>query len=852
MGNVTMHGKPTIRVAVVRSQDDLLAELIESEVRASSDFLLVASELIAREDVECRLRAVADLTDVLIAIGDFDARLVEHIIQLDAGTVMFGILIGSDTVSVRLKKVGVRQLMETLAAFSRDRGHVSPQLVGYEFIEGERAGGGGYQFVDLRRTENCVLHAAANWTRQALLSYWSRLPKTEVDVLGHARSPDVLQDLLGRTPSLSRSEEEQAAFSRLCTLLRDESIGVQSQLARLRDGLELEEIEFKLLLLTLAPELDINIQIAFGLLNDDLGRKAPTFGLACAILGRPIEVRNAIEAAGRLFHWRLLENGAVSPHADETIRLSPCVNAWLLGNSSALLDDLAVRQFIRSEVYPGIGLIEAVEGRAAARDLAEWFRVEQGGWIIPPVAHLDRWRARCELAAVERTVPLLRCQPSAMLTLSRELQREASIAVARATRLMGSVALVDFGDEPADEARAVLVKTVVEAFDGQSRPAVLIASNVASYISALGTSTIVSVRLPDDTEVELSAIYAAAADRAGMTLTVNECDRLALAFQLPLDAIEEVLTLVALGDRKAASPADDYERMARACRRIASPKLTQLARRMEPAFSLDQIILPAEQHLQLQEVVSNVTNATTVLKKWGFDAQLPYGSGVVALFSGPSGTGKTMAAQAIARELRTEVFAVDLSRVVSKYIGETEKNLDAVFTEAERANALLLINEAECTVSQRGEQKDAHDRYANLEIAYLLQRMESFSGLAILTTNFKQNIDQAFLRRLRFVIDFPKPDARAREAIWHQCLPRAAPIGPGVDFSFLARQVELTGGNIRQITLRAAFAAASEGGAIEMRHIFAATRAELLKLGANGAMRELAEVETFHAKDQAA
>ena len=278
----------------------------------------------------------------------------------------------------------------------------------------------------------------------------------------------------------------------------------------------------------------------------------------------------------------------------------------------------------------------------------------------------------------------------------------------------------------------------------------------ASYISALGTSTIVSVRLPDDTEAELSAFYAAAANRAGMALTVNECDRLALAFQLPLDAIEEVTTLVALGNRKPASPADDYERVARACRRIASPKLTQLAQRMEPAFSLEQLILPAEQHQQLQEVVSNVTNATTVLKKWGFDAQLPYGSGVVALFSGPSGTGKTMAAQAIARELRTEVFAVDLSRVVSKYIGETEKNLDAVFTEAERANALLLINEAECTVSQRGEQKDAHDRYANLEIAYLLQRMESFSGLAILTTNFKQNIDQAFLRRLRFVIDFPE------------------------------------------------------------------------------------------------
>ena len=167
--------------------------------------------------MECRLRAVADMTDVLIAIGDFDPRLMENVIQLDAGPVVFGILIGSDPVSVRLKKVGVQQLMETLSALARDRSQVSPKLVGYEFIEGERGGGGAYRFVDLRCADSCVLHAAANWARQALLSYWSRLPKTEVDVLGHARSPDALQELLGRTPSPSRSEGGAGCF---CPALR--------------------------------------------------------------------------------------------------------------------------------------------------------------------------------------------------------------------------------------------------------------------------------------------------------------------------------------------------------------------------------------------------------------------------------------------------------------------------------------------------------------------------------------------------------------------------------------------------------------------------------------------------------
>lgn len=844
-----MQGKSTIRVAVVRSQDDLLAELIEGEVRASKELSLVACELIAHEGMEHRLRAVADITDVLIAVGEFDAAMMEDVIQID-GTIVFGILIGSDSVNVRLKKIGVQQLMETLAALSRDRDCISPQLVGYEFIEGEQ--GGGYRFVNLRQTDDGILKAAADWVRQAILSYWTRFPKTDFDVLGRARNADAIQELLTRGPNFPRSEDDEFAFSKLQALLKTEGTGRQSPLVRLFHGLRLEEIELKLLLLVLAPELDINIQIAFGLLNDDLGRKSPTFGLACAILGRPIEVRSAIETAGNVFRWRLLESGSQSPHADDMLRLSHPINAWLLGNASSLLADVAVHQFIRTEPFPGIELLEAVEGRSAARDLAGWFGRRQDGWIVPPDTHLDRWRARCELAAIESAVPLLRCQPAAMLTLTRELQREASIAIARAVRLMDSIVILDFRDEQADEARSMLVGYFNEAFEAQPRAAVLIAGDVASYVSSLATSTIVSVRLPADTEAELSAIYAAAADRAGMPLTASECDRLALAFQLPLDGIEEVMTLTALGDRRAELSGENYERVARACRRIASPKLTQLAHRIEPSFSLDQVILPSEQHLQLQEVVGNVTNATTVLKKWGFDAQLPYGRGVVVLFSGPSGTGKTMAAQAIARELRTEVFAVDLSRVVSKYIGETEKNLDAVFTEAERAHVVLLINEAESTAGKRGEQKDAHDRYANLEIAYLLQRMESFSGLAILTTNFKQNIDQAFLRRLRFVIDFPKPDAKARETIWRQCLPAAAPVGTGVDFSFLARQVEITGGNIRQITLRAAFAAANEGSAIEMRHIFAATRAELLKLGANGAMRELAEVETFHTSGRAA
>jgi SpoVK/Ycf46/Vps4 family AAA+-type ATPase len=177
------------------------------------------------------------------------------------------------------------------------------------------------------------------------------------------------------------------------------------------------------------------------------------------------------------------------------------------------------------------------------------------------------------------------------------------------------------------------------------------------------------------------------------------------------------------------------------------------------------------------------------------------------------------------------LYVVNLAQVVSKYIGETEKNLDAIFDEAERAGVALLFDEADALFAKRGEVRDAHDRYANIEVAFLLQRLESFSGLAVLTTNFRQNIDTAFLRRIRIAIEFPRPDAPAREAIWRQCLPQSAPLASDVDLGLLARRIELTGGSIRQVTLRAAFAAAAADGPIAMQHLMAAVRAELVKIG---------------------
>jgi SpoVK/Ycf46/Vps4 family AAA+-type ATPase len=248
-------------------------------------------------------------------------------------------------------------------------------------------------------------------------------------------------------------------------------------------------------------------------------------------------------------------------------------------------------------------------------------------------------------------------------------------------------------------------------------------------------------------------------------------------------------------------------------------------------FRLDQVVLPADQKRQLSEVVDHVLLATQVLDHWNFRAQLPYGRGVAALFSGPSGTGKTMAALGIAHRLGIQVLRLDLSKVVSKYIGDTEKNIDQVFSDAQRSGAAILIDEAEALLGKRSEIKDAHDRYANIEVAYLLQRMEAYEGLAILTTNLRQNIDPAFLRRLRFIIEFPRPSVDARRQIWLQCLPQGAHVIDELAFRQLARRLDITGGTIRQITVRAAFLAAAADTLINMEHIDLAARAEFAKLG---------------------
>lgn len=292
--------------------------------------------------------------------------------------------------------------------------------------------------------------------------------------------------------------------------------------------------------------------------------------------------------------------------------------------------------------------------------------------------------------------------------------------------------------------------------------------------------------------------------------------------------------LTAAGMRAAASQVDRTDgedvgaRLWDACREQARPRMHQLAQRIDAAASWDDIVLPPDQMSLLQDLAAHVRHRAKVYEQWGFSRHGSRGLGITALFAGASGTGKTMAAEVLANELRLDLYRVDLSQVVSKYIGETEKNLRRIFDAAEAGGAVLLFDEADSLFGKRSEVKDSHDRYANLEVSYLLQRMEAYRGLAVLTTNIRNALDTAFLRRLRFIVEFPFPGVAERTEIWRRVFPKQTPT-EGLDHERLGR-LNITGGVIRNIALNGAFVAADDDEPVRMRHLRRAARAELVKL----------------------
>ncbi len=601
----------------------------------------------------------------------------------------------------------------------------------------------------------------------------------------------------------------------------------------------LDEFDREALLLCLAPELDPAFDRLYAYIQDDASRKYPTAHLAIALHGCGFFGTMAAAWNHGLKHFRpdasLLRSRLIRCEAaggvtrgGEALRLEGRIFDYLMGlnrldEQAAFflrpLEDAApvssgdeviagqLEQLLRS--WNGRGRMPAINffgpRGAALRGVAASLCGRLGiGFFEIDLARLPTMpRERQDLfRLLERDAVLL---PSAYFIDATEIDRKDRAAVASAAGLIQDLRSFLFvaSRDPWRSERELLSVEI---------PKLQAAAQRDRWETALGKGIAVHH-------------HAAAGDTFEKFL-----DSLVEQYDFSLAEIQQVSDSArgAAQLRDPSAAAGTTRDVWNAARALASNQLDGLAQRIVSGYAFDDLVLPADTLQQLRDIAAQVSLRGQVYERWGFGARLGRGKGIAALFAGPSGTGKTMAAEVIANDLRLDLYRVDLSRVVSKYIGETEKNLRQVFDAAEQSGAILFFDEADALFGKRSEVRDSHDRYANIEINYLLQRMEDYRGLAILATNMKSLLDQAFLRRLRFLVDFPFPSAAQRMRIWRGAFPAAAET-ENLDYEFLGR-LEITGGNIKNIALNAAFLAAGAGAPIGMQHLLMAARREYSKI----------------------
>ncbi|WP_234354468.1 ATP-binding protein [Streptomyces sp. NRRL WC-3618] len=568
----------------------------------------------------------------------------------------------------------------------------------------------------------------------------------------------------------------------------------------IEDGFELSGFERDLLLMCAGVELDTEFARACAEAQGASERTWASFGLGLAKL--PDTHWTALTPAGPLRRWHLVELTHPETPTSSALRIDERVLHALTG--IAYLDPRI--QPLTVEL-PEPKPLPVPLREAGERVAAHWSsRPESGSALLYGRPVSDLRSAAVGACAQVSASPV--CLRAAALPQAPDERDLLARLCERETVLDGAAWIIEVDDTVPDCSRLAL-----DLADRLDAPTVVISREP---IAGSGRRVEVGPARADDMRTVWREALGPAA--AGLSTWI---DRIAGQFDLGLEAVD-----AAAAEALAAPEAGTA--LWEACRRLARPSLDGLAQQIEPRARWVDLVLPDHQLRVLRELTAHVRHRVTVLEDWGFAARTSRGLGTAALFSGPSGTGKTLAAEVIAGELRLDLYRVDLSQVVSKYIGETEKNLRGVFDAAEAGGAVLLFDEADALFGKRSEVKDSHDRHANIEVGYLLQRIEAYRGLAVLTTNLKDTLDPAFLRRLRFAVHFTFPDASARTEIWRRVFPPETPTD-GLDPAALA-QLSVPGGTISSIALSAAYLAADSGEPVRMHHLLAAARTEYAKL----------------------
>jgi hypothetical protein len=640
-------------------------------------------------------------------------------------------------------------------------------------------------------------------------------------ILGLTEEID-LQDYEGLTTNLNRVDDDLFATGR----------ALPRAIADIQDSFALSDDELRILCLSLAPELDGRYATAIGVLQDDLTRRRPGLTLMAELLPAANvttwDLRAGLHRRKSLVAQGLVRLESDGLDVDSGIVPSAAVVAYLLCPSPEEASTAigAKWRHITDAAEPPLSSPE----KSLARQLQ---RAEHDGDTVQLMGGNNPKRWFCRLASA---VGMALVVGDLDATEPRADRPAAVSDWSILSRLLNGTLFLLGTHELTPTERARVAEIVQNVVDGGR----LVVAD-GDLTGDRGEASGLVLAAPETTAAQRGQWWSTAAHQAGLPLKEGDIERLAATVSLEPSAYTSA---VGRAIRLAAAGVDGtlVELVQRSAREITRRDLPAGARHIDPVYGWDDIVISAENRTLLESIPQHVLYYGRVMEDWGFSARLPYGDGVAALFSGPSGTGKTMAAQIIAQDLGVGLLQVDLSKTVSKYIGDTEKNLDLVFEAAECSGAVLLFDEADAIFGRRTEVKDAHDRHANVEVAYLLQRLESFRGLTILTSNLKQNIDHAFVRRLRFVIDFALPTAMERMTIWGKAFPDGVLSAEGREMIVTASRLSITGGSIQNIALHAAFLAAPHGGPISTEHLLAATRRELLKIGMRSALNGLEDL----------
>jgi hypothetical protein len=618
-------------------------------------------------------------------------------------------------------------------------------------------------------------------------------------------------------------------------------------IALLADAHELDEIDEAILTITLAPQIDPRYGLIYTKMDAHRSGETPTAEILLSLLGPSLEqslrLRRRLGADGRLVRegW-LIRRTRTTGELAATFQPNPVLVSLVTGGRAAdpglapRLRAFGNQQASSSVTFlPCEPLLQAL-GACSGQSSLIALTSAPGCRLDPAGIAQNCARAGYRLLTLNPAFPLP--QETGQEVFAR---RTGFLA-----RLLRAAVLVT--DRPAEKQAAAgdfgfLASLLSEAAVPLIGPPAII-ETIAAQVSELPVLH-VQLEMPDSTTRRHLWYRALRAEKG--KAAPDDLDHIAARFRLGVAEIRR-----AARDATAAAPNMAKHRrvsragLIRAAKAGIQGDLERLAQRLTPGLRLEQIVLPATTHQRILEVIEAIRHRERVFTTWGFDAQSHAATGLGILFAGASGVGKTATATAIAAEVGgQDLFRIDLSALVSKYIGETEKNLDRVFNAAAGTDAILFFDEADALFGKRSEVKDSHDRYANLETAYLLQKMEAHDGVSILASNISRNMDTAFLRRLQFVVDFPRPEAGERARLWRRMLPDAAPKGSDIDFDMLAHKFELTGGEIRTITLDAAFLAITAGSPIGMRELIRATARNQIKRGRAIQPRDFRPFETL-------